>query len=111
MTNWRRMLREHDPGAELLDADTAARIRNTVMRAAKDAAPARAVWSMRVALAAFACVVVVLSVFGTRRPIEVAAPHPPIIGGSERRQIQFATPGGTRIIWELNPNFSLETLP
>jgi hypothetical protein len=38
----------------------------------------------------------------------VNAPDP----AGERRQIQFSTPGGTRIIWELNPEFSLmETLP
>jgi hypothetical protein len=24
-----------------------------------------------------------------------------------RRQLQFATPGGTRIIWVFNPDFSL----
>ncbi len=82
-----------------------------VVHAAVGLAP-RAVWPMRVALAAFACVVFALSVFGTARPVNVAAPSAAPSETGERRQIQFATPGGTRIIWELNPNFSLkETLP
>ena len=33
-------------------------------------------------------------------------------GAGEPRQLQFATPGGTRIIWVLDPDFSLkETMP
>ena len=27
--------------------------------------------------------------------------------GGERRQVQFATPGGTRVIWTIDPNFQL----
>lgn len=30
----------------------------------------------------------------------------------ERRQVQFATPGGTRIIWTIDPNFEMrEVMP
>ena len=29
----------------------------------------------------------------------------------ERRQVQFATPGGTRIIWTIDPNFQMGVLP
>lgn len=29
----------------------------------------------------------------------------------ERRQVQFATPGGTRIIWTIDPNFQLRGMP
>jgi hypothetical protein len=33
-------------------------------------------------------------------------------GGGERRQVQFATPGGTRIIWTIDPDFQLkEVMP
>ena len=35
----------------------------------------------------------------------VTAPAPAPDG--ERRQLQFATPGGTRIIWTLDPQFKL----
>jgi hypothetical protein len=32
--------------------------------------------------------------------------------GGERRQVQFATPGGTRIIWTIDPNFHMrEVMP
>ena len=111
MKNWQQILRENDPGSERMDADAAARMRAIVLSTAREA-PSKASWRMRVALAAFACLVMMLSTIATRRPIEVGrdgvAPEPP----SERRQIQFATPGGTRIIWELNPEFRLtETLP
>ena len=47
------------------------------------------------------------------RPVDapsVAAPSGDVIPASapaEVRQLQFATPGGTRIIWVFNPDFSL----
>lgn len=116
MSDWRQILREHDPGRERMDADTAARIRDVVVAAATASAPPRAAWTMRLALAGFACAVTMLSVLGTRQPVDLepVAPVPDAarIAAPERRQIQFATPGGTRIIWELNPNFKLmESLP
>ena len=112
MKNWRQILREHDPGVERLDADTAASMRENIIRAATAVAPSPAVWPMRFALAAFGCLVLMLSVVGTQRQIDVAPDEITPLVGTERRQIQFATPGGTRIIWELNPNFTLmETLP
>jgi hypothetical protein len=34
------------------------------------------------------------------------------VDAGERRQVQFATPGGTRIIWTLDPEFKLpEVVP
>ena len=112
MNSWRQVLRENDPGLERMDADTAARLREVVVRAARTSAPLRAVWPMRVALAAFGCVVLMMSIVGTQRPVDVRPGGIAPVAGAERRQIQFATPGGTRIIWELNPKFSLtETLP
>jgi hypothetical protein len=112
MKTWQQILRENDPGAERMDADTAARMRGTIVRVAKAAAPSPAVWRMRVALAAFACLILMISMFGTQRPLDGSPEGVAPVSGTERRQIQFATPGGTRIIWELNPDFSLmETLP
>ena len=112
MNSWRQVLRENDPGLERMDADAAARLREVVVRAARTSAPLRAVWPMRVALAAFGCVVLMMSIVGTQRPVDVTAGGIAPVAGAGRRQIQFATPGGTRIIWELNPKFSLtETLP
>jgi hypothetical protein len=112
MKKWQHVLREHDPGAQRMDADAAARMREVVVRTARTTAPPAAPWPMRFALAAFACLVLMLSVFGTRRPIEVPPERAMPVAGTERRQIQFVTPGGTRIIWEINPDFTLgETLP
>jgi hypothetical protein len=48
---------------------------------------------------------------GRRMPLRVAAPADPVSGtadgGGERRQVQFSTPGGTRIIWTIDPDFTL----
>jgi hypothetical protein len=111
MNDWRQMLRAHDPATERLGASAAAHIRGVVVRAASGP-PLRATWSMHVALAAFASVVLALSVFGTARRMDTSQPGLTPDAPHERRQIQFATPGGTRIIWELNPDFTLkETLP
>lgn len=113
MKDWQEFVRENDPGTERIDVETAVRMRESIMRAARAAAcPSPAVWPMRLALAGFACVVLMMSVFGTQHSIDVAPAGNAPVTGTERRQIQFATPGGTRIIWELNPNFTLmETLP
>lgn len=38
-------------------------------------------------------------------PVVVAQAEPPAVPdvSGEQRQIQFSTPGGTRVIWVLNP--------
>ena len=112
MKTWQQQLRENDPGEEPMSAEIAMRMRDVVVRPGRATSPATSMWPMRFALAAFASLVLMMSILGTERsiatPPEVLAP----MAGSERRQIQFATPGGTRIIWELNPDFTLtETLP
>ena len=67
---------------------------------------------MRCALAAFAGAVLMIASLGTQPAGRVGAAPRPEPPGTERRQIHFATPGGTRIIWELNPRFTLqEALP
>ena len=112
MSHWRQLLLEHDSGSERLDGPTAARMRRVVTRAATDAVTVRTVWPMRVALAGFAGVVLALSMFGTAHSTDSSEPSLAPGATRERRQIQFATPGGTRIIWELNSQFTLmETLP
>lgn len=111
MTHWPQILRVSDPGMERMDADAAARMRELIVRTARTPAPSPSAWPMRLALAAFACVVLMLSVLATR-PAPDMTGGSPAVAGSERRQIQFATPGGTRIIWEINPDFTLgDTIP
>lgn len=112
MTDWRQVLRTTDPDSVRMAQDRAAWMRQAVLSAAVHAVEAPGAWPMRFALAAFACAVLVLSIFGTQRPREIAPATVLPGAGPERRQIQFATPGGTRIIWEINPHFTLgETLP
>lgn len=112
MKYWQQILRENDPGRERMDAATSARMREKVVRAARGAAQSSAVWPMRFALAAFACLVLMMSLLATQHPIAIPASEAPAVAGTERRQIQFATPGGTRIIWEINPEFRMgDTIP
>jgi hypothetical protein len=67
-----------------------------------------------------AALVVMMVVAGVAAGRRLTAPPVPAVGdvvdflpaGGERRQVQFATPGGTRIIWTIDPNFQLRgTLP
>jgi hypothetical protein len=112
MNDWRELLREADVD-ESLPADHAQRIRQAVVAAAEAAAPARPAWPIRVAFAGVALVMLLAGIGddGRGRGYEPAGSEAMTPSG-ERRQLRFSTPGGTRIIWELNPNFTLtETLP
>jgi hypothetical protein len=112
MKTWQQLLRESDPGEVPMAPEIAARMRDVVVRAGRTTAAPASVWPMRFALAAFACLVLMVSILGTGRPIATPPDAVAPMAGSERRQIQFATPRGTRIIWEINPHFTLgETLP
>ena len=113
MMNWQQILRDHDP-VKPLGADEAAAIRRRVVaeavRATGASAPVRRlapIWALGGALTA-----------ATIAGILVARTHPPgeapaaAVASGEMRQLQFATRGGTRIIWQFNPGFSLrETNP
>ena len=115
MTDWRTLLREHDPAAETagtIDAGRVERIRRAVIDAARHAGPVRSPWPWRVAFAAGALIVLAAGAGDDgRRHVDRGA-DVPSAGSGERRQLQFDTPGGTRIIWEINPDFTLrETIP
>jgi hypothetical protein len=111
MKHWQQILRENDPGVDRMDPETSARMRERIVRTVRGSVQAAAVWPMRVALGAFACLVLMISLMATQRPVTPAAEQPDV-AGTERRQIQFATPGGTRIIWEINPDFTMgDTIP
>lgn len=107
---WQQILRNHDP-IEPLTADETAAIRRRVVaeaiRTKTSHAPVRRlapVWALGGALTAAA--VAGILVARTHPPAPVAAPGPTASG--DMRQLQFATPGGTRIIWQFNPDFSLQ---
>jgi hypothetical protein len=116
MKTWQTLLREGDPAADArLPASDADRMRRVVVAAAREPAPSPFPWYQPLAMAALVVIMIGLGgVIGNRADWEV--PPPSVIRGSdddgERRQLQFATPGGTRIIWVFNSEFDLdETLP
>lgn len=87
------LLRHHDPAAgKMLDAADRSRILHLA-------------WSRPHTLrfqAAFALVALVLAiVIVHRRTPPKPRPAPAAL------QIQYATPGGTRVVWTLDPNFHL----
>jgi len=129
MTDYRAQLRADDPArhAEMSAADVA-RIRCRVVSAAADANRlARFVWPRSFVLTTaalsvtctLALVALQQSVLELRRKIggsdrpalsDTAAVNeaPPV----QKQQLQFATPGGTRIIWVFDAEFEVKgTLP
>ena len=112
MSDWRALLRQHDPAAETIDAARTDRMRRAVTDAARHATPQASPWTWRFALAGAAVVLLATGAGDDGRApgdgLDRALPAP----SGERRQVQFDTPGGTRIIWEINPDFDFgETIP
>ena len=112
MAGWQQLLRDNPPAP--LDVEQAARIRRTAITAVSEFAarpatrrtPAVVIGSILVSAVA-AGLFVAWSQPAPPRYAPSASP-----GDASLRQLQFATPGGTRIIWEFNPEFTLrETLP
>ena len=125
MTDINKLLRDTDPlrarpDERLSDAE-AQMIRRAMVNAARESAAAGPLWRRPFALAAAAVILIVVGGVAGDRGRELpegAAPATPAndIHGSSgelgRRQVQFATPGGTRIIWILDPNLALqESMP
>jgi hypothetical protein len=83
-----------------------ARMREVVMSAAIDAPAVRVPW-FAVAATALA---VVAGLFVTRSEPAATSAESRVangIGAVSLRQLQFATPGGTRVIWMFNPELEL----
>lgn len=111
-TDW---LRETDPIKDDpgLTPAAAQEMRRAVMTAVQSTTPALA-WSQAFAVGVAVAVTLFVGVLAGRQlpPPRNAAPAPPSDGKMEPRQFQFATPGGTRIIWVFDPEFSVkETIP
>ena len=114
MTDVRSLLERADPLRSengLSEAD-AARMRHAILSLPPGGQSSRTFWPRAVAVAAVVVLmVVVVTVASLRRPanvplpVEKAGANP--AGASERLQLQFATPGGTRIIWTLDPEFKV----
>lgn len=118
MTNLRRLLEDADPlrrEPALPTADAGA-IRRAML-AALESAPA-SFFPRALSVAALVVVMIVAGAvagqrLSVREPFQAAVlPGASIDAGGERRQVQFATPGGTRIIWTIDPDFQLgEVMP
>ena len=100
-----------------LTSDEAQAIRHAMIAAIPATDDAPSIWRRPLVLAAAAAIVAsVTGIVGHRFGSSTAvAPHaPPQIqaqqagGGSERRQLQFSTPGGTRIIWIFDDSLRLQ---
>lgn len=113
MKDLHTLLTDADPVTEKpeLSPEEALAMRRAVLSAARTRPPARDPWSGALPVAAVVILTIAAGVaLGRKLPAGtesggisahvLAAP-------SERRQMQFATPGGTRVIWTLDPEFDL----
>jgi hypothetical protein len=118
----RELLNDGDPfredsGLAPVDAE---RMRRVIVAAAHESAPMRTPWLRPFAITAVGALLVVVGTMTGHRVIVGPAPAPATpealaavgAGAGERRQLQFATPGGTRIIWIFDQNLRLqESMP
>lgn len=106
------LLKEADPlrVEPPLDEADIRRMRQTVLNAAHETMPVPGGWTYHVLAGALALLVIAAVTTLARRP-EIAqqetAAGAPLndIAVSPARQMQFSTPGGTRVIWVFNPDF------
>jgi hypothetical protein len=100
-----------DPG--LTDVEATA-MRQAVVAAARVERAGRPIWSDALGLAVILAVMIGFGVQMGRRLPPSTVPVPTHAAGEMRpilqqpRQLQFATPGGTRIIWTFDPDFGLK---
>ncbi len=117
MKTLRAVLDDADPlrDAPSLSTADARDMRRRILRAAEPPSPLSIPRALPVA-----AVVMMMVVAGMAAGRRLSAPPTPAGGDvadslpvdGQRRQVQFATPGGTRIIWTIDPNFQLRgTLP
>lgn len=94
-----------------LSPEEALAMRRLVLSAARTDRPARDPWSGALPVAAVVILTIAAGVaLGRKLPggTESAGISAHALAApSERRQVRFATPGGTRIIWTLDPEFEL----
>ena len=122
MTDWRTLLRDVDTeNEERLSDDDVESMRRAMLAAAAQAAPERerGLWMRPLVVAATVVAVVAVGVLAGRRfdlPAAPQNPPPQAESGESRggrigepnRQLQFLTPGGTRIIWVFNADFDMK---
>jgi hypothetical protein len=110
-------LRESDPVAQEpgLSDDERRTMRRAVVAAVESDRVRMPWWRPMLMVATVTAVILAAVALRNRGPARDREPNQPsadrpasvqtaVLGG-ERRQIQFATPGGTRIIWVFDPEF------
>ena len=128
MTDWRTRLREADRALERdVEPDVSQRIRRTVLAAVPARPAAVQAWSRTFAATAAALTLVCVALLTTLQggvtvsddtAVRVEPADPALVSTTDdttataRQQLQFSTPGGTRIIWVFDPGFEVKgTLP
>jgi len=114
MNNWQQILRDHDPIEPLTTDETAAIRRRVITEAARAGRSAATLprWAPAWALGGALTVATIAGILVARQHPHVSPVAPAVSAPGDLSQLQFATPGGTRIIWQFNPDFSLrETHP
>jgi hypothetical protein len=109
--NLKTLLQDADPVSREpgLSPDAVAHLRRAVLAAAH-ATPVHPVrWGHQLAMAACLTVMVLTGIVAAHRvPTAVReVPKPTTSASAQRTQVHFSTPGGTRIIWTLDPGFQL----
>src|SRR5918993_741684 len=111
MTDWRSRLREADRALDAeVDPDAAQQLRRAVSAGSPPRVPTAPTWSRTfvatAATLALLCVALLTALqdvkvapFQKATTAEIGDPALDSAPTSDRQQLQFATPGGTRIIW------------
>jgi hypothetical protein len=119
MKDLNNVLREGDPAAgdEGLSPGQSTVMRRQIINAAEHPDVVRTPWQQPLAVAAMVALTIVAGIVGGQRLGDRLDSPPSVASGSDvpdgtRRQLQFSTPGGTRIIWVFDPDFAVkETVP
>jgi hypothetical protein len=114
MKDLHALLAAADPVRETpeLSAEEAQAIRRVVVAAAHAETVEARLWPGAIPMVAVVVIMIAVGIVAGRmigppdEPMEVAVGG--LVQPSERTQVQFATPGGTRIIWTLDPEFELQ---
>ena len=114
-----RLLRDADPlrREEGLSQPAAADMRHAIVAASREASRPAVWWPRPVMVAATVAVTLSAGVIiGRAFPVretraisaqpESSSSTAAVAANAQRRQLQFATPGGTRIIWVFDPDFN-----
>ena len=117
MTDWRTHLREafgdsdvEKTHEDVLSADSARAMRRVVVSAIQVDEEVPFSWRNPLAVGAVLTLMIISGVVAGRwMPVSVdeQAVMLNVPDAGERRQVQFSTPGGTRIIWTIDPKFQL----